>query len=426
MSLTTTSQLVCRHNLVPTNCAICQPTALYTHDALRANLDALLEEARPRLLRLVRLNGVVEDVVDDVVQETLVEAWRHIEQLRAPERFASWLDGICRNICRRQTRAQASTSHEHYPWWGEESPAGPRTFDLADPLAIDPSEELERQDMQILLDRALGYLSTSSRELIERCYLAELPQREVAQQLDISLGALELKLHRARKQLRQVLNCELRADAAAFGLLLNEDEAMGWQETRQWCWLCAKQRLRGKFERHSSGGMGLRLRCPDCSPRYDVDITSTGDWPVPGLEALRSFRPAIKRVLASSTDSYGSILQKRRCPACQSPIQVQIVDRDASNPSSYNYDALPQGFYLRVDCPRCGEFLSELISALLLDPVVQEFVINRPCVLSEPNIPATCAGQDVIRSRLVDKTTSEQLTIMTHLENLQVLATFID
>ena len=83
MSLTTTSQLVCRHNLVPTNCAICQPTALYTHDALRTNLDALLEEARPRLLRLVRLNGVVEDVVDDVVQETLVEAWRHIEQLRA-------------------------------------------------------------------------------------------------------------------------------------------------------------------------------------------------------------------------------------------------------------------------------------------------------------------------------------------------------
>jgi RNA polymerase sigma factor (sigma-70 family) len=75
-------------------------------------------------------------------------------------------------------------------------------FDVCDSLVIDPVEALERQDRKNLIDRALGYLSESARELIELCYLTELPQREVAQRLDMSLGALELKLHRAVDQPR--------------------------------------------------------------------------------------------------------------------------------------------------------------------------------------------------------------------------------
>ena len=55
----------------------------------------------------------MQDEVEDVVQETLVEAWRHLETLREPARFHAWLDGICRNICRRQKRKDDTLSlHE--------------------------------------------------------------------------------------------------------------------------------------------------------------------------------------------------------------------------------------------------------------------------------------------------------------------------
>ena len=64
--------------------------------------------------------------------------------------------------------------------------------------------------MAVLLDHALGSLSSSARELVELCYLVELPQREVAARLDLSLSALEARLHRARQHLRQVLNGPLR------------------------------------------------------------------------------------------------------------------------------------------------------------------------------------------------------------------------
>src|SRR5215469_12385000 len=72
-----------------------------SHAALLADIEQVFTEARPRLLQLAHLHGMSPDIADDVVQETMMEAWRHIEHLREPQRFHAWLDGICRNICHR-------------------------------------------------------------------------------------------------------------------------------------------------------------------------------------------------------------------------------------------------------------------------------------------------------------------------------------
>ena len=198
-------------------------------------------------------------------------------------------------------------------------------LNLLDPLAFDPDEELERQDRQILLDRALGHLSASVRELVELCYLAELPQREVAERLDMSLGALELKLHRARQRLRQVLSGALRADAAEYGLLVNQDESLGWQETRKWCMLCGKHRLRATFELRLRGEVALRLRCPDCSARYGFDLSGSGD--IISFAGLRSFQPAIKRGMRAACEYFANAVHHRVCGICQTHVQVRLVSR---------------------------------------------------------------------------------------------------
>lgn len=101
--------LLCRHGQTLRGCAICQTGEARTHSGLNAQLEELLAAARPRLLRLARLNGIVGDRAEDVVQETCIEAWQHLEGLREPDRFAAWLDGICRNVCKRQLRASTGT-----------------------------------------------------------------------------------------------------------------------------------------------------------------------------------------------------------------------------------------------------------------------------------------------------------------------------
>src|SRR5260370_28482476 len=72
---------------------------------LNVELERRMAAARPRLMRLARSHGLSPDTAEDVVQETLLEAWRHLDRLYEPDAFDAWLRGICRNVCRRHARS---------------------------------------------------------------------------------------------------------------------------------------------------------------------------------------------------------------------------------------------------------------------------------------------------------------------------------
>jgi hypothetical protein len=271
----------------------------------------------------------------------------------------------------------------------------------------------------------MGHLSASAREVIELCYLAELPQREVAERLEMSLGALELKLHRARRRLRQVLSGALRADAEELGLLVSQDEALGWQETRKWCPLCGTHRLRGMFDRRPSGEVMMRLRCPDCSARHGFDLSGTGD--IISFAGMRSFHPAMKRAMRAACEYFSTAVHRRLCGTCQSPVHVRLVTRhalaDAPLPAPILPSLFPERSYLLVDCPRCGYSGADLVNGLLLEPAARAFLLDRPRAITLPDALVSCGGQDAICSRLVDLKTAEQITIMAHPRTLEIMAT---
>jgi RNA polymerase sigma factor (sigma-70 family) len=208
----------------------------------------------------------------------LLTAWRRLDQLRTPERFDAWLDAICRNRCRmylRRVRIPVARGQGGLAvlsldrlMTGESAASG----DVPDPRIGDPVEELSRQDLTSLLDHALGELPTSRREALELRYVDEVPERQAADQLGVSVSALEARLHHARLQLRRVLGGPLRSEAEHFGLVWHTDVSEpGWQETRIWCDLCGRRRLLGIFERKDCGETWMRLRCPDCSKRFHID-----------------------------------------------------------------------------------------------------------------------------------------------------------
>src|SRR5215470_13276682 len=75
-------------------------------DDLTNHLVEVGSQQRARLIRLcARMTGK-NDVAEDLAQETLLEAWKHLHTLRDPQRFSSWLAGIARNLCLRWKRAQ--------------------------------------------------------------------------------------------------------------------------------------------------------------------------------------------------------------------------------------------------------------------------------------------------------------------------------
>jgi RNA polymerase sigma factor (sigma-70 family) len=390
--------------------------------------------ARPRLLRLARAHGLPLDTAHEVVQETLLEAWRHLNALSDPAGVQLWLNAICRNVCRRYGRANYALAQREVPLDTRGDPSlleeddGTDTLhphDILDPLTIDPVEELERLDRETLLDRALGYLAAPAREAVMLCYLAELPQRQAAQQLGLTIAALEARLHRARRQLRQVLSGELRAQAEDVGLTFDADDettAAIWRDTRLWCPSCARHRFRGAFEPLPAGRINLHLRCPGCAH----EVNSWGHVP---LDGMQSFRPAYKRVMQHAHGYFlpGLLSGRLACEKCGSLQPLNLVRaNELPSVGGGSHDHHDQsGLLLVTQCPACGWHHGEIAVAALLwmQPVVQRFLDAHPRTVTEPEVLVEYHGQPAIRVRMTDISSAARLTLVAHPQTLRVLAT---
>jgi RNA polymerase sigma factor (sigma-70 family) len=415
--------------------------------ALFTDNENLLQATRRRLMRLAQLRGVAPDAIEDVVQETLLEAWKHMDGLKSPSGFQFWIDEICRNVCRRYARRRAGELLRYIPLVdpyrseGEsgEDGAAP-VIDIADPHALDLSEALSRQELNVLLDRALGKLPGNARSAVELCYLAELPQSEAAERLGLTISALEARLHRARRQLRQILSGPLREDAEALGLVLDGELAQGWRETRIWCPVCGRRRLLGRFIPKPNGGVNLCLECPECSQSCWGKIVSMG---LVDLRGLRSFRPAWKRTQQGFADLLAPIVSQGRshCPGCGALASAEVIDT-ATDECAMGKSPSYFRFWIKWDCPRCAYNKEDLGYDGMDDPgpmlfsaddqvywshpVTRQFILDHHHYISEPDVPAAYMGQPAIRFRMTDLASAERMTVLAHRHTLEVLAIFRD
>lgn len=412
---------------------------------------SLLDEvaaARPRLLRLTRLRGVPADVAEDVVQETLLEAWTCLDRLYDPSGIHRWLDEICRNICRRYARKHATEQRYAYSpasdsdGDGDGDDATSRLLNaIPDNDAPDPFEALSRQDMALLLDRALGLLPESAREVVELCYLHELPQREATDRLGLSLSALEARLHRARRQMRALFNGPLRGEAETFGLALAYESDQGWHETRMWCPLCGR-RLAGMFLAQPDGSVNLHIRCSACEQRYgltDIDSSTVHSKGLIQLDGVRSFRPAWKRTMQGTAHHFTEALQADvyRCPYCEAPSSVHLVDKGqlAAIPEK---SALPGGlarhpyqFWVWWQCRQSWNGPDAHNGLFAASDVVywsrtetQRFMREHPHWTSEPELLVEHAGVPALRLQMADSTSAARLTVLADRQTLRVLALY--
>lgn len=416
---------LCPHHREWEACPLCQSSPLASVSVGSGSLLQRMETWRPRLARLARLNGIPADLVEDVVQETYLEAWRHLDRLREPERFTFWLEGICRNVCKRHLRT-LGRSAQNVSLSNDGDALDESAGQSLHLPVFDPAAELVHEDRQLLLDQALGYLSASARQVVELCYLAEAPHDEVAVRLGISAGALDVQLHRARRDLERIISGALRVEATALGLLSNQDESAGWQEICHWCAFCGNRRLRAAFDQTPSGETLFRLRCPECSKRYGFDLSGSGD--ITSFAGLRSLLPALKRGIRAAFEHFSTAVHQRRCAVCQSVVHVQVASRHVSEhePLPVSSPLFPQRSFLIIWCPRCGYGIGDLAMGLLHDPAAQAFALAHPRVHIEPDIMAVYEGQDVLCSRLRDLNTGERLTLMAVPTTAQVVATLFD
>jgi RNA polymerase sigma-70 factor (ECF subfamily) len=129
--------------------------------------------------------------VEDVAQEVFLQTYRSLRNLKDPSRFGSWLYGLTKRICmnwlRRQKTAQLSLDEVREPPIRGPSP---------DPARA--ASDDEREVLEILQSLPLIY-----REVVHLRYIEDYSYREIARILDVSESAVNIRLIKARRMLRE-------------------------------------------------------------------------------------------------------------------------------------------------------------------------------------------------------------------------------
>lgn len=165
-----------------------------------AGAAAALAAEAPRLRRLVhRLLGWprAQGDVDDVVQETLLAAWRHRGTFRGDAQWATWLCRIALRKAQNHVRA-AAVRHRLFGWWRSEA---------SEPAAAAETAPDERLDAT---RQALQQLAHRDREVLVLRYLEQREIEQIAALLGCSRAAVDARLSRARTRLRRALGLEER------------------------------------------------------------------------------------------------------------------------------------------------------------------------------------------------------------------------
>lgn len=138
-----------------------------------------------------RLVGGVEARAEELVQDTFVRAWQHLDKFRHESRFSTWLHRLAVNTALMDLRARrsrpegsAEAEPENDGWAGhqEESPG----------LRLD-------------LERAVAALPPRARAVLVLHDVEGWQHQEIAAELDMAVGTSKAQLHRARGLLRRYL-----------------------------------------------------------------------------------------------------------------------------------------------------------------------------------------------------------------------------
>jgi len=134
---------------------------------------------------------------EDVTQDIFVKVFQSLHDFRGASRFSTWLYRItvnhCLNHLRRRVRQQQSLGGTEVEEWTQESPMS------------NPHKTLEQKERWALVQAKLQLLTPEHRTIVLLRDFEGLSYEEIADVLQLESGTVKSRLHRARMELKALL-----------------------------------------------------------------------------------------------------------------------------------------------------------------------------------------------------------------------------
>jgi uncharacterized protein len=134
----------------------------------------------------------------------LLQAFLGLASLRNPDSFGPWLLGIVVNLCKMRLRAKRDW-HPADEWHGGRTPDG---FTLAE-LQPSPEAIYEVRELHEIVLAAIRTLPNEQQQAVRMHYVDGLSLWDIGRLAGVPVGAVKVRLHRARAQLRTQLKRKL-------------------------------------------------------------------------------------------------------------------------------------------------------------------------------------------------------------------------
>jgi RNA polymerase sigma-70 factor (ECF subfamily) len=167
------------------------------------SFSELVRRYEGKIFRLANHITQNREDAEDVLQETFLKAYEHLDQFKGDSKFYTWIVRIAVNqalmkLRRRKTDKSVSLDEQidtgedtvvrEIAAWGE-----------------DPEERFTREELGELLDGAIDSLEPPYRSVFVLRDVEDMSTEETAEALGLSIPAVKSRLLRARLQLREKL-----------------------------------------------------------------------------------------------------------------------------------------------------------------------------------------------------------------------------
>jgi RNA polymerase sigma-70 factor, ECF subfamily len=163
----------------------------------QAAFRRVFELYRDRVYGLCRQMAGNDQDAEDLAQEAFVTAFRHLGSYRGEAAFGTWLYRVTANCCLSQLRRRRSPVATLEV---VDTPAEPAAEDDGGPQA-----RLEREELAGQVSAAVAELPESQRLIFVLGTQLGMRYREIAEISGCSEEAVKVRMHRARKRVRDAL-----------------------------------------------------------------------------------------------------------------------------------------------------------------------------------------------------------------------------